>query len=163
MILLDIAVLAVIYIAVLLAKWQYKGKKTIILNTVVYLYICALLFFTLMPIIGNIPNIFKGDYKPMSLIPFRDIINGYDGSLRQVLLNILLTLPFGFLIPLISKNKSIFKTLLITFSVSLIIEILQPFGGRTSDITDIITNCIGGLTGYVIYLVARKIYRKIKK
>ena len=37
------------------------------------------------------------------------------------------------------------KVIFYTFFLSLIIEILQPFNGRLSDITDIITNVIGVL------------------
>ena len=72
---------------------------------------------------------------------------------------------FGFLFPIMkSKNAKLLKTILYTFLLSLIIEILQPIiinGGRTSDITDIITNVIGGIIGYIIYLIFKPLTTKI--
>ena len=37
--------------------------------------------------------------------------------------------------------------------MSLGIELLQPFFGRSSDITDLITNAAGGALGYGLYAV----------
>ena len=45
------------------------------------------------------------------------------------------------------------------FLVSLGIELLQPLinGSRSADITDLITNTIGGMGGYVLYIAFRPI------
>ncbi len=50
-----------------------------------------------------------------------------------------------------------------TFLLSFSIELLQPLinGFRSSDITDIITNTIGGIIGYIMYLIFRPITTKI--
>ena len=47
--------------------------------------------------------------------------------------------------------------------LSLGIELLQPLinGLRSSDITDLITNVIGGIIGYVMYLVFKPLTTKI--
>lgn len=63
-------------------------------------------------------------------------------------------IPFGFLLPLTNKNNiKILKVIFYSFLVSLSIELLQPFNGRSSDITDIITNVTGGIIRYIIYLI----------
>ena len=43
------------------------------------------------------------------------------------------------------------------FLMSLGIELLQPFFDRFSDITDLITNLIGGALGYGIYAILKPI------
>ena len=101
----------------------------------------------------------------MNLVPFIDVLYGRGDFIRQIILNVIMTMPFGFLFPLMkSKNAKLLKTILYTFLLSLIIEILQPIiinGGRTSDITDIITNVIGGIIGYIIYLIFKPLTTKI--
>jgi glycopeptide antibiotics resistance protein len=41
--------------------------------------------------------------------------------------------------------------------MSLSIELLQPFFDRSSDVTDLITNVIGGALGYGLYAVFKPI------
>lgn len=75
-----------------------------------------------------------------------------------------MTIPFGFLLALIKrKNIKLLKVVFYTFLLSLSIEILQPLinGARSADITDLITNVIGGIAGYVIYLILKPITIKI--
>ena len=48
-------------------------------------------------------------------------------------------------------------TVFFCFLMSLGIELLQPFFGRTSDITDLITNLIGGVLGYGLYAIFKPI------
>ena len=47
--------------------------------------------------------------------------------------------------------------------MSLGIEILQPLidGSRASDITDLITNVIGGVLGYILYAVFKPVTSSI--
>ena len=122
------------------------------------------MYFTLMPIITYLPFMFNHSYHPMNLEPFVDVINGRGDFFKQVILNVIMTIPFGFLLPLIKrKNIKLLKVIFYTFLLSLSIEILQPLinADRSSDITDLITNVIGGIVGYVIYLILKPIIVKI--
>ena len=145
-----------IYIFVLFGKWKKQGKDILFINTVVYIYLCFVAFFTLMPFIVEIPHMF-GNFRPMNLTPFVDVLMGRGDFVRQIVLNMLMTVPFGFLFPLTGKgNAGTVKTILCCFLMSLGIELLQGFLGlRSSDITDIITNVTGGIIGYLLYLVFR--------
>lgn len=103
-------------------------------------------------------------YTPMNLVPFIDVVSGRGDFIRQIVLNVIMTIPFGFLFPLIkNKNPNLLKTVLYTFLLSLSIEILQPLinGSRSSDITDLITNVLGGIIGYIMYLIFRPLTIKI--
>lgn len=90
--------------------------------------------------------------------------------MRQVGLNIIMTIPFGLLFPLVKSQKtSFFKTLAYTFLLSLTIEIIQPLISdyRIADITDLINNVLGGAIGYVLYIAFRPLLtaalRRIRK
>ncbi len=162
--LVDFGVLIIIYFLKFYKKWKSKGKDILFVNTTMYVYISFVLYFTLMPILTSIPFIFNHPYKPMNLEPFIDVAYGRGDFIRQIVLNVIMTVPFGFLLPLIkNKNPKLLKTVLYTFLLSLSIEILQPLisGSRSSDITDIITNVLGGIIGYVMYLIFKPLTIKV--
>lgn len=121
-----------------------------------YIYLSFVLFFTLMPVITSLPFMFDHPYV-MYLEPFDDYINGRGDTVRQIVLNIIMTVPFGFLFPLTQKDKhrNFMRTLLFTFLLSLSIELVQPLidGSRSCDVTDVITNSTGGIIGYIFYKI----------
>ena len=99
----------------------------------------------------------------MNLVPFIDVLNGRGDFIRQVGLNVIMTIPFGFLMPLVKReNARLLKVVFYTFLLSLGIELLQPLinGFRSADITDLITNVIGGSIGYVMYLIFKPLTTK---
>ncbi len=161
-IIIDFIVLIMLYIFIFYKKWKKKGKDILLINTTMYIYLSFVLYFTLMPIITSLPFIFNHPYNLMNLIPFVDLINGRGDFIKQIILNIIMTIPFGFLFPLSNKSNFI-KTICYTILLSLIIELLQPLlnGFRSSDITDIITNTMGGVIGYIMYLIFKPITIKI--
>ena len=162
--LVDFAVLIIIYFWKFYKKWKEKGRDVLVVNTTMYIYLSFVLYFTLMPIITSLPFIFNHPYTPMNLVPFIDVLNSRGDFVRQVGLNIIMTIPFGFLLPLIKKeNTKLLKVAFYTFLLSLSIEILQPLinGLRSSDITDLITNVLGGIIGYIMYLIFKPFATKI--
>lgn len=162
--LVDFVVLIIIYFLVFYKRWQLKGKDRLFVNTIMYIYLSFVLYFTLMPIITSLPFIFNHPYIAMNFVPFIDVINGRGDFFRQVGLNIIMTILFGFLLPLLEeKNDNLLKIIFYTFLLSLGIELLQPLinGSRTADITDLITNVTGGIIGYMIYLILKPLIVKI--
>ena len=160
----DFIVLFFIYIFVFYRKWKVQGKEVLFINTIMYIYLSFVIYFTLMPILVSLPFIFNHPYGFMNLVPFVDVTSGRGDFMRQVVLNIVMTIPFGFLLPLIGEKKINFlKIIFYTFLLSLGIEILQPLinGVRSSDITDIITNVTGGIIGYILYLLFKPFVTKI--
>ena len=115
------------------------------------------------------------DSSNINLIPLKSIrecINVYDGIRHrliddQVWGNVLIFIPAGLYIMIFSEKSAVPKTLLLTFSLSLGIEIIQYiFKVGASDIDDIILNCLGGIIGVLVYLLLEKIFKtkeKIKK
>lgn len=158
--LIDFIALALLYAFVFFRKWKIKGKDILLVNTLMYIYLSFVLYFTLMPIITSIPFVLNHPYTPMNLVPFIDVSARRGDFLRQIVLNIIMTIPFGFLFPLTRKGSAKFcGTVFFCFLMSLGIEILQPLinGSRASDVTDLITNVIGGVLGYGFYVIFKPV------
>ena len=129
---IDFTALVFLYALVLFKKWRTQGRGSLLVNTLMYAYLSLVLFFTMMPVITSIPSILDHPYKPMNLVPFIDVSLGRGDFLRQVVLNVIMTLPFGFLFPL-TRNKR------------------ANFG------VTVITNVIGGALGYGLYVIFRPV------
>lgn len=153
---IDFIALTLLYAFVFWGRWKKAGRDRLFVNTLLYVYLSFVLYFTLMPVITSIPFIFNHPYTPMNLEPFIDVLKGRGDFVRQIGLNILMTVPFGFLFPLTRNPTATFGgTVRACFLMSLCIELLQPLinDSRSSDITDLITNVIGGAIGYGFYVV----------
>jgi glycopeptide antibiotics resistance protein len=84
-----------------------------------------------------------------NFIPIMDIINSPIEYVKNTVLNIVLFLPMGFLLPVIWREyRSIKRTVFMGLMTSIIIEILQIFTFRLTDIDDLITNTFGTILGY---------------
>lgn len=156
----DFLVLFAIYVFFFRKKWQASGKDVLLVNTTMYIYLTFVLFFTLMPIITALPFVFDHPYV-MYLEPFADYLNGRGDTVRQIVLNVIMTVPFGFLFPLTQEKsqRSFLRTLLFTFLLSVSIELIQPLlhGSRSCDVTDVITNTFGGMVGYFFYILFKPV------
>lgn len=156
--LIDFAVLVFLYAFVFFRKWRTRGRDSLLVNTLMYAYLSLVLYFTMMPVAASIPFLLNHPYHPMNLVPFIDVSLGRGDFFRQVLLNVIMTMPFGFLFPLLrDKGAKFGRTVLFCFLMSLGIELLQPFFGRSSDITDLITNVVGGVLGYGLYTMFKPV------
>ena len=72
--------------------------------------------------------------------------------LLNVIGNIALFIPFGYIISRYIKPKNILYILLIAICVSTTIEIVQLNIGRSFDIDDIILNVSGAIIGFLLYI-----------
>lgn len=86
------------------------------------------------------------------LLPFADL----SSSLTQYVLNLILFVPLGLLLPLLwSRYRSLKKVILTGFLFSFLIEWSQLFCFRTTDINDLLMNTAGAAAGYLLYLLQR--------
>ena len=105
--------------------------------------------------------LFRSPRRFLNLVPFRWIFEtytmGFSRMMSQVISNMLMFVPLGFLLPVVFKNfRSAFKTTLLVFLFSFSIEAIQYFIGRSADIDDLILNTLGGIIGYGIFLLFDK-------
>ncbi|WP_096274425.1 VanZ family protein [Paucisalibacillus globulus] len=137
------------------------------------LYMSMVISVTLFPLpLGQFYTV-ESIFRNVNVIPFKSIVMdisqigiAYGGDTlfmigliaRNVLGNILLLLPFGFLAPILwGKLRSLRYTLLAGFIISLGIESLQLLEsslgtvGRITDIDDLICNVIGTALGFYLY------------
>lgn len=103
------------------------------------------------------------DYNTLggfNIIPFTEILRYKINSelfLLNVIGNIALFIPFGYIVSVYIKPKNIFYNLLISIIVSSTIEFVQLNIGRSFDVDDIILNTIGCSIGYLFYILVNKL------
>lgn len=86
---------------------------------------------------------------------------GFETFLVNILGNVLAFTPFGFLLPLIDrKYRNFIYSTMLCFLFSLCVELLQLFlKVGIFDVDDIMMNTIGGIVGYIAYLIFNLIRR----
>lgn len=100
-----------------------------------------------------------------NFIPFREIFRYDIGSpkfMRNVIGNIMLFIPFGFLTSYLLNNKKFSVAAILTLIVTGTIETVQYYIGRVFDIDDIILNFIGSMIGFMAFVGLDAIRNKVK-
>lgn len=131
-------------------------NKRIIAIMLTLLHIAIVLYITL---IDRIP----GERRHM-LTPFweiRNVINGTERSfyIGQIIGNLLMLFPTGFLLPAIFQYKRLrwYHIAVTSMLFSIFIEITQYITGRgLMEFDDVFNNTIGCLLGYAVYLIIRR-------
>lgn len=83
--------------------------------------------------------------------PHTNWIPSIDPLGADTILNVAMFFPLGFLLPLLWRRyRSFFHTLLFGICLSALIEFFQIFGGRATDINDLLTNTLGAVLGWAI-------------
>lgn len=148
--LLDAAIASIVLIPlfrVLDCKYFHNTKRTV-------LYFFFAVYLSGVYAVVGLPDIryIRFDLR-INLIPFAYMFSDYKNSL----LNVLLFIPLGFLLPILwLRFRKLHWTLLFGLGLSLLIEVLQIFTFRATDINDLMTNTTGTLVGWCLgYPVAR--------
>lgn len=141
---LDATVASIMIIPVFLILNQiffHNWKKT-------FFYMAFSVYLAGVYLVVGLPNVTYVRFEAnINFIPILDLFT----DLSAALLNIILFLPFGFLSALLWKPfRTIRYNLMLSFCLSLSIEILQLFTFRATDVNDLITNTLGGLIGWFL-------------
>lgn len=131
-----------------------SAKRQILLHiTTAFIFCYYLIGILTMTGIGKL----KAFEPTLVLVPFLDMISGP----IDTMLNIILFVPLGFFLPLLYKKYGhIGSVALVSFLLSLSIEIIQMFGRGATDINDLITNTVGACLGFFIYQLLCKFVSK---
>ena len=165
-VLLDLLVLVAVYAAWLLPKWRRLGRRPLLVYTLMYGCLAGSVRFPLRPVLPALPYCFDHPYIPMHRAPFEDVIHRHGDYVRQIVLNVVLFLPFGVLQPLCDRCRGrrprFWRCLLLALALSAGIELVQPLLHvfRRADITDVITNTIGGVLGYALWALGNVCCKK---
>lgn len=101
--------------------------------------------------------------RSLNLIPFGDLISGNYNRL-DLWGNIIVFIPLGIYCALFQKKKAKTAILCLPLIVSCLFEVLQyVLAIGASDVTDMITNTVGGIIGMLFYKFLASICRSDRK
>ena len=118
-------------------------------------YLLILLWLIIFKFSFNLSSILDYQTRSINLIPFA--FANERGNLREIIYNFVVFIPFGLLLSVNFKKATFGKKLASVFVFSLTAEISQfVFATGATDITDLITNTIGGFLGLILYDLCNK-------
>ncbi len=136
-------------------------RKSTILSVFFILYLLILVWIIIFKLQLSFTSL--PDERTLNLVPF------YDGNIERVgiyvgekIYNLLLFVPFGLYVCLLSRDRAFINNLKPIFLTSLSFEVVQLiFGIGTSDVTDLIMNTLGGAVGIGIFKMFEKKFKDI--
>ncbi|WP_430510530.1 VanZ family protein [Gottfriedia solisilvae] len=163
---------SIIRLLMILFILKVKFKKDIVylfFFSIMYIYICYVLNYTQFPIYASqtYRNMFGLHVsRNLNLVP---LINLTKEDFETSLLNVLMTIPFGFGLPFITKS-TLKKIAIAGLFFGIILESLQGLIGllngytmRIVDINDLIFNFTGSLIGYSIFKLISYLFKLSEK
>lgn len=149
-----------------MANTQHSGKVTKAAKLVFFIYVLFLVYI-LFFISSRLTT-----YNNINLIPFATIDRyfrffeyfTFTNWFLNIFGNIIIFIPFGFLLPVVVTYFNRFwKLLSITLIVTMSVETLQYVTKVGElDIDDVILNTLGSIMGYILYKIIVKIFTKRK-
>lgn len=142
--LLDAAIAAVIYLPLFLylnKRYFHSRRRSI------WYFVLAVYLSGVYAVVG-LPDIRYARFDlHYNFVPFAYMFSDYKSSL----LNVLLFVPLGFFLPVFGQRyRNLGWTLLFGLGLSLVIETMQIFTFRATDVNDLITNTAGTLVGWCL-------------
>ena len=157
--------LSFLYIGIVFYYVKYKKRKVpyIIVFTLFFAYMAEVLKYTQFPICLNVDmeelNRQCVNYIPFHFLSIEDV--------ETFVLNIIITVPFGFLVPILYKcdwRKIIVSGILFGAITEIIQAGVEAFVGvnmHRIDMNDVIANFFGVVIGYAGYCLLRILLEKI--
>lgn len=162
--------LFLIYLKIRKSSNQYK-YISLFFQGIFYLYICYVINYTILPVPIN--ENYLSLVRPHTT--FKQNINSNPLWLssnfsitKEHVLNIIMTVPFGFIINYLIKIRKFEKMLILGLLLGICIEMLQlgisalvNYPYRTIDINDVIMNFLGVIIGFLIFKLISFLYIRI--
>ncbi len=134
-----------------------QAKLTFGLFMVYFLILIWIILFKMQFSFNTLPH-----FRGLNLIPFAgSVIKNNQMDYSEIILNMIVFIPFGLYLSMIKLNWPFWKKIILIACVSLLFELLQfifAIGG--ADITDFISNTLGGAVGIGVYIVFSKILKE---
>lgn len=129
-------------------KKDMKSKK--LTEGILIFYVVMLVWIILFKMDVSVENF--GQMRSINLVPFsQSVIVNDKLDVSEIIQNVLAFVPLGILIYTIWQEKSWRFKLGVIVVTSVMLEVLQYIlGVGASDITDVITNTLGGMIGLAI-------------
>ena len=150
---------------------DWKREIQLLLVYVYIVVVARFAFFPFSKVNGEIQPLI---YESAKVFPFRihwiPFVNLFDyPEMRDILINVIgntaMFIPLGVVWPSVYKRLDThWKVISAGIGVSLCIEILQlPFYDRVSDVDDLLLNSLGFIIGYLLYLLAKLVSKKVSR
>ena len=124
--------------------------EKILSRGLIALYLGLLIWLVLFKLQYNISSILNYHHRSLNLIPFA-------APSREMIDNVIIFIPFGVLLNVNFKKVGFLPKLAIILFFSLTAELIQfILAIGATDITDIITNTVGGFLGLKLYDLSNK-------
>lgn len=132
------------------------------------IYICILVYFVFFSDRygrGTRFTEYRYNFQPFAeinrYVTYNDCFTT-ENILTNLVGNVLVFMPVGFLVPIIKKKRVyFFRILRVSFGISLFIEVVQLiFRIGVFDVDDLIMNTLGGILGYVAFKTTQGCYRR---
>ena len=151
------------------ADWKREMQLLLVYACIVV--VARFTFFPFSKVNGEIQPLV---YESAKVYPFRinwiPFVNLFDyPEMRDILINVIgntaMFIPLGIVWPSVYKGLDThWKVISAGIGVSLCIEILQlPFYDRVSDVDDLLLNSLGFFIGYLLYLLAKLVSKKVSR
>lgn len=161
-----------IFVVPIITLFRHKANQIRIsaafLLALYFAFAAGFLFFPILYDAG----MFKTGAPTVNLIPIRTLMDdfqhhSFEAAFKQVIGNVIVFLPFGFLIPILfSKFQHALKFAFLSLTFSVLIELIRfsisvftHIPNHAADINDVLLNLAGGMLGYCLYVLL-KVCRK---
>lgn len=135
-----------------------KNRKRLkpIISVLFVIYLLVLVWVILFKLQFSLSDI--DHIRTVNLIPFHYSVSvGVRFHIEEIIENVLIFIPYGIFLNMLTPNLKLRNIIFIILGTSLALEIAQyifAIGG--TDITDLITNTLGGAIGIVLYRLLLK-------
>jgi glycopeptide antibiotics resistance protein len=132
--------------------------RKILSRGLLVLYLMTLTWLVLFKLTFNISRVLNYHHRSLNLIPFAapKIVNGRI-DFGEIILNCVFFIPFGLLLSVNFKKVGFLPKLAFILVFSVTAELIQfIFAIGATDITDVITNTVGGFLGLKLYDLSNK-------
>lgn len=131
-----------------------EQKLTFALLIIYLLAITWIILFKMQISLSALPHI-----RSINLIPFSEsaITNGKT-NLGEIINNLIVFIPVGLYVGMLWHGQPFYKKVMFPFCLSFTYELLQfILSAGATDITDIIMNTLGGITGLLLLIPLTKL------
>lgn len=156
----------VVFVLVVMISVLGKGRCAVRPLPIIAQYLWALWFTLILQTTGMLRVDWPNINRTIQTSAFRYSLDFFEeGFSMMAILNFLLFVPYGILIPLALRfvKWNFGKVLLVALCTSGGIEGIQYLIGRYAQIDDLLMNTIGTLAGYLIYKGASELYRRCRR
>ncbi|MGM0339557.1 VanZ family protein [Candidatus Enterococcus murrayae] len=141
-----------------------RKEETIFISSMVWRWVFLLYLYLVINVtgVGTLEDILS--YPDLTRPEEINLSSFQTGVGMLNVLNIIMFTPLGFLLPLIWKQcRRLGFVVLLGCEFSLMIEFLQLFNRRATDIDDLLMNTLGAFIGFFLWKLSKKIIHRAPK